>query len=326
MSFWDSIIGVGAPILGGAVGAELGGLAGDALGGSVGLGADIGGAIGGGLGGYFGNHNSLTGGALGALAGATTGPGIDNTIANMFGGQDIGSLGGGLFNMFSGFGGDGSVGGGVGGIGVPTGPHDVIGGLSPNAVGSLEAGSPGSSLSAGLGTSGGISDFLEKNQKWLVPAALGGAALLQGQQSIPNQDQLAGLAGQAQGAAGLISSLQTGQLPPGAEQMVQTSLNDAVTGIQSRYASMGLSGSTMEQQDIAAAQQRSQAQRFQLAQQTTQTGLSAAGLSDQIYAQIAQLQLSQDQGLQQALADFAAASAGGGSRVAGVGSSGGLFG
>lgn len=320
MSFLDSIFSIGAPILGGALGAEAGGLLGDAAGIGANVGADIGGALGGGIGGYFGNHESLGAGALGAIGGAALGPGIDNSIAGLLPGNNfgVGSLGGGIFDLFNGFGGASSTGGGAfstadGGLGVPTGPHDVIGGLSPAGVSSLDATGAGSALGAGgLGTGGGISDFLDKNKSWLIPAALGGASALVGQQPIPNQAQLTSLAQGAQGVAGLENSLATGKLPPGAEQMVQTSLQDSITGIQSHYASMGLSGSTMEQQDIAAAQQRSQAMRFQLAQQTTQTGLSAAGLSDQIYGQLAQLQLSQDQGLQNALAEFAAASAGGG--------------
>jgi hypothetical protein len=51
---------------------------------------------------------------------------------------------------------------------------------------------------------------------------------------------------------------------------------------------------------------------FSLAQQATQTGLQAAGLQDQIYSQLANIQLSQDQSLQNALASFASAAGGGG--------------
>ena len=46
-------------------------------------------------------------------------------------------------------------------------------------------------------------------------------------------------------------------------------------------------------------------------QQTTQTGLASMQMADTIYQQIADFQLGQDQSLQNALAQFAAAASGG---------------
>lgn len=160
---------------------------------------------------------------------------------------------------------------------------------------------------------GGVSNFLRQNAP-LLSAAAGVGAIgkqLLAPSSIPNLSQMTAAGTAANKAAqDLIPSVSTGKLPAGAEQMVQNATNDAITGIRAKYANLGLSGSTMEQQDIAAAQQRAQAMRFDLAQQLTQTGLNAAGLQEQIYSQIANLVLNQDKGLSDALAAFAQAMGG----------------
>jgi hypothetical protein len=114
------------------------------------------------------------------------------------------------------------------------------------------------------------------------------------------------------GNSGMANDLRSGKLPPGAEQYVDVGLSDADASTRGRYASLGLSGSTMEGQDLQANQARAEAAKFQIAQQTTQTGLASMQLADSIYSQIADLQLGQDNQLQNAIAQFAAAAAGGG--------------
>jgi hypothetical protein len=322
MSFLDSVLGVVAPIAGGALGSEIGGLAGDFLGGAadVGLGATLGGALGGGLGGYLANQNSPTAGVRGALNGAATGPSIDNWIASQFGGNNfgMGSLGGGLFNRFgsssAGTPLDGSGGGASGGWSGGAANGGLGGGATATSIAPLASASP---VSPALGATsaaggGGIMDMLQKNPQMLLAAAGLGASALMGNQPVAAQDSLNTAASNLNGTAGLVNSLSTGQLPPGAAQQVSQFLNDKIAGIQSKYAGMGLSGSTMEQQDIASAQAQAAAMTFSLAQQATQTGLQAAGLQDQIYSQLANIQLSQDQSLQNALASFASAAGGGG--------------
>ena len=63
----------------------------------------------------------------------------------------------------------------------------------------------------------------------------------------------------------------------------------------------------MEGQDIAAANERAAAERFKIASDVTQQGLQAAGMADSVYAQIAQLQMSQDTQLRDALTAFSQA-------------------
>ena len=142
-------------------------------------------------------------------------------------------------------------------------------------------------------------------------------------------------------ANSLIPSVSTGNLPPGAQTLVNNALNDATNSIKSKYAQLGLTGSTMESQELASANAQAQAQSFQYAQQLTNTGLSEAsaatsdinsaaaiqtniinaglsasglsatelGMSATIYNDILTQQVAQDTALQQALANFASASA-----------------
>jgi hypothetical protein len=153
--------------------------------------------------------------------------------------------------------------------------------------------------------------------------------------------KLEGIAGQLSGpgsladltgntARSLIPSVSTGNIPPGAETYVHNAVNDAKQSIKSHYASMGITGSTMEGQELAAADARGQAMQFQLANELTKTGLTAAGISANdltgsatIYDNILKLQLQQDEALQQALANFASASAIGVGLAAGGGKGGG---
>jgi len=165
----------------------------------------------------------------------------------------------------------------------------------------------GSSSSSGLG--GNILSFLKANPG----LALSGGGLLLSQLTKPRIPNLSGVQDQLNNigstAKQLIASETTGVLPPGQEQMVQNAINDAKTQIRAKYANLGLSGSTMETQELNAVDERAVAERAQLAAQATQTGLNAAGLQDQIFNAIAGLTLQQDQGLQQALANFAGSAA-----------------
>jgi hypothetical protein len=144
--------------------------------------------------------------------------------------------------------------------------------------------------------------------------------------SIPNQGALTGVAGQAANAAGnanayagtLESPLTTGVLPQGAQEQVTQALNDSITSIKSKYASLGLTGSTAEQAAISEAQSQSQQMTFTIAQQMAQTGIQAGnqatadlGLEGTIYNDLTQAQISQDTALQNAIASFTGAIGGG---------------
>lgn len=154
-----------------------------------------------------------------------------------------------------------------------------------------------------------ILKFIKSNPNLLLGGAgLGISAL--NKPKIPNINNLTADANSADATAnGLINAEQTGQLPPGQQQMVQSALSDSIAGIKAKYANMNLSGSSSEQQEISAAQERAAATTAQLATQVTGQGLTALQLSEQIYAQIANIKLQEDQGLQNAIAQFSGAAA-----------------
>lgn len=292
----------------------------------TGLTQGIGSLFGSGSGGLDDFSNTGVTGGLTDISGSGAG-GIDmfGSAADFLNGLNLGGfnaagtgIGGGLGGSFD----PGSIGGigidqGLGGVGTG-GWGDLLsgggsGGSSSNS-GSLTSASSGGATGDGTGTGaaagaaggmlGGLGKYLPMLLGLGLPAAL---QLLGGKNTIPEEGNLKKLANQAQGVGKLANTLQTGKLPPGAEQMVVNSTNDAKTAIRSKYAAMGMSGSTQETQDLAGADERAAALRFQIADQVTQTGLNALGLADSFYTQIAQLQLSQDQELQGALSSFAQA-------------------
>lgn len=178
---------------------------------------------------------------------------------------------------------------------------------------------------------GGLMDFLSKNQGLAATLGIGGlgtvlgpkiAPLLSGK--LPQQAGLDALRGQAQSIAQqqagygtqLEQPLLTGQLPGGAEQAVKNAVHDATVATKARYANLGLSGSTMEQDALNNIQDKATAQRFAIAEQMAATGqqattqaLQGLGLQDRVYTELMNAQLKQDQALQDAIARFASAAA-----------------
>lgn len=128
---------------------------------------------------------------------------------------------------------------------------------------------------------------------------LTGSGLTSEEKALLNQAQ-----GASSGANQLISSLNTGVLPPGAEASVDQALQADIANIKSRYASMGMSGSSSEQQDIANAQQTAAANKFSLAQSAAQTGLNEVGVTQNAYSTLIKDQLNRQQQLQNAFSGF----------------------
>lgn len=115
-----------------------------------------------------------------------------------------------------------------------------------------------------------------------------------------------------------------GQLLPGMQQIVDNALHNADTLTNAHYAQMGLSGSSMQGQDLG--QNRDQAaqleanlafQNEQIGMQAIQEGLGALAQSAgtnmneaSIYSNLAALQLSQNRDIMTALQNLANAQAG----------------
>lgn len=197
---------------------------------------------------------------------------------------------------------------------------DVIGRLtgSPAAPGGPSASVPGQTSidrfidNPSLGTAG---KALGANANILLPAAALGYQALS-QPSLPNPSTITGA---QQGTAGnltsqgqsLLNSLNTGQLPAGAQQTLDQATASAKARIRSQYAGMGLSGSTMETQALNQVDQQAEAQKFQMIQDLVKTGITETQLGDQIYDSLLKSTLAQDQALSNSISRFAAASAGG---------------
>lgn len=188
---------------------------------------------------------------------------------------------------------------------------------------SLTGGDFGSGFSPDMGTLGGAGAL-----------GLGAYALSRQGGALPYganiQNAAAGLGDVAQVAGGgyndlmargntLINPLITGNLPPEAEQLVKNMTTSQTAGTKGRYASLGLTGSTMEGDAVQNVQNQAMAQRFQIAQQMAQIGTQAVsqaiqelGLSEKAYGDQAaaygtlmKAQLDQDKATGDAIAGFA---------------------
>lgn len=109
----------------------------------------------------------------------------------------------------------------------------------------------------------------------------------------------------------LQSYLASGTLPPGAQAGIDQAANSAKAAIRSKYASMGMSGSSSEQQELAAADTNAQAQGAALATQLLNSGISESQLSGQLYQSILNNQTQQDAALSSSIGNFASSLAGG---------------
>jgi len=157
-----------------------------------------------------------------------------------------------------------------------------------------------------------------------------------GDKSLPFQPELMGISGSLQGvgqaAQGqgqvlfqegqpLINALSSGQLPPGADAVVQQMIQQQTAATKARYASIGQTGSTMEQDALNQIQNAATAQKFQIAQQMQQAGeqmtrdsLSSLGITAQafgaqagIFENLMKTQMKQDSDMNTTIGAFAGA-------------------
>lgn len=156
--------------------------------------------------------------------------------------------------------------------------------------------------------------FLSNNKGTLIPLALTAPSLLGEQKKTPNEGDMRAIAEQQRAAGAqsqqLMQPLATDTLPASQQASLDQSTNSIKSQIRAKYAKMGLSGSTMEQQELQNVDQSALALKGQIEQQLFQAGTAAAGLSNNaasIYAQLAQMTLSKDQQLQNALSRLAGA-------------------
>lgn len=213
------------------------------------------------------------------------------------------------------------------GGGLTTGSGNLTGsGLTAGLTGgdaavAASGGTPGfgDKLLSGLkGIPGKALDSITSNP---IQAALGATSLLN-QNSVAKQIGQQEQALQAQAAqtqaqvAPLLNSLTSGQLPAGAQGLIDQQTQAEISQIRSKYAQMGLSGSTMEQQEISGAHERAQSQVFTIAQQMASTGLQALGASSGISQNLLNTLLEEDKAAASSIGNLGSALAGGGKQAA----------
>ena len=163
----------------------------------------------------------------------------------------------------------------------------------------------------GVDPSSDIGKSIASNSNLLVPAV--GLALSASRQGQTGQEQRMNTNADRLDALSqsLTAPLFSGKLPPGAQGAVDQATASAKAAIRSKYASMGMSGSSSEQADLANVDRQAATQVFQLADQLLQQGISVAGLDQSIYQALIQDAGAQNTDLMNSIAGFATAAAGG---------------
>ncbi len=246
--------------------------------------------------------SALTGAATGAAGSALTGGSVGK-------GALTGGAIGGLENILSG---SPSAGGGTGGAGgsakSTAAPSGAAGGAdvtqSLGATDSLKAFASNPNLDT-------FSGFTKANS-WAGPAIGLGINTAMGQKPLPGQKQIEQTAGTlSEQGKKLQGYLDSGTLPPGAQQGLHQASEAAKATIKSQYASRGMSGSSAEAQDLAAVDQRVQAQGFDMALSLLKTGVDESNIASALYQNILTTQLEQDKELSEAFTNFGSALGGG---------------
>lgn len=308
--------GAGAPFLLGAGGAGAGAASGGASG--AGTGAAAAGPAAGGFGSslsdFLANPSLAGAGNVASSAGSSISSGWNSLLNSIGLGSGTGAAGGAGADATA------AYGGALPGSGAPFAMAPSAGatplantealGLTPSSVATAAAG--GAAPGAGGGILNTISSLTSQHPYLTLGAGLAGSQLLAPLLSkltgsgLSTQEQ--SLLNNAQGAVSaenqLIGSETSGVLPPGAQASVEDALNSDIANIRSRYAATGQSGSAGEEQDIANARSQSAASQFGIAQQATNTGLTALGLTSNIYDTLVQDQLNKQQQLQAAFSGF----------------------
>ena len=115
---------------------------------------------------------------------------------------------------------------------------------------------------------------------------------------------------QAQGAQ-LQGYLTSGTLPPGMDAALSSAHDAAAAAIRSRYANMGMSGSSAEMNDLSNLAYTTVSQGATIASQLLQTGVSEQQFASGMYQNLMAQSVAQDTAMSNAMAGFTNAMAGG---------------
>jgi hypothetical protein len=168
----------------------------------------------------------------------------------------------------------------------------------------------------GKSGSGGWLDRLTSHPEMLLMAAPLAMNLLGGSSSDASMKALAQQAAETSSQAKTnMAYMQSGTLPAGLQDTLRGATNAAKASVRSRYAQMGLAGSTMEGQALQAVDQTSAGQSAQIAMQLFQQGVGLSEIEANLYSKLLTAQMAQDQQFSNALSSFARGLAGSGSNL-----------
>ena len=291
----------------------------------------VGSSIGRGVGSLFGGGSSSMPNVASGLSGPT-GQALAGTMGSTL--PSLAQATAPIANVAGGAGGFGGAGGAISKI--IGGGGDALADIGPSAaswtspvrdaLASIGEGASGGGASGGGASGGGVLGNVLGFAKTVGPIALLADTVMKGQRAAPGVNNLKEVLNTLPSAAepmqnaallnrGAIEAMQ-GNLPGGATMAIDSALQAAEAQIRSRYAELGISGSTMEGQDLADAARRAVGARFQIGQQMAATGFNAAAQAGalgreltanqlRIYDMISQAETAQGTQLGDALARFA---------------------
>ena len=276
-------------------------------------------------GGLWNINGDLTQGvpSLGGTSG-TIGPTTQlDALGKMASGAPVSAMGNAPVNTPSGgnifsnlFGGNGAGAGDVASVGSPAVPGTMAtGNINTPAPGLGGAASGGASGAAGAG---GIKNLFSdplgtiQANPGLALAGLGmGYDVLKGNQMPKGYAQLEQQANTLAAEANqLTQGALNNALPPEAQAQLDQAQNAAMQQIRSKYAQMGLSGSSMEAQAQAGVNEAMASQGYSIMQQLMSQGLSAAQAANAALTQIMNANVAQGAATSGAIGNFAGALAG----------------
>ena len=164
--------------------------------------------------------------------------------------------------------------------------------------------------SGGGGLFGSLGGILSNPATLLAGGGLV-ADVLRGNSNPPGYQQILDAANRTSSQANTMQGyLSSGTLPPGLQTSLDTARADAEAAVRSRYAQMGMSGSSAEAQDIQNLHNRIVSQGADMAMQLYQQGLSETQISTQLYQIIMNEQIAQDNALSSGITNMVTALAG----------------
>lgn len=197
--------------------------------------------------------------------------------------------------------------GGQSAVSVPQVGSEYLGAVGVPGGESVAASAGSSALPASTASTGGLWDkagsLWDKYGNAALAVAPVAMSVMGGQGEYDAQNKLQAQADQM-GAQGqeMLANLRSGQLPSALQGSFDQMLASEQASIRSRYASMGLAGSTMEAQDLAAADARVKGMLADQVQSMMQTGMQLTGASSNIYSNILQQNMQSDAELAQLIA------------------------